>query len=207
MAERSCCQGNWRSRFFAKLGGCPRCMRVSLALTIGMWLMVAVMSTLGLAPVAGMLVWVAALAATALTVAHFTMFLTRVRVATELRKEDGTVEPVVVQYSVGRRAFLAHLPVGLAGLAAVVLGRALPVEAARTTSWCVYTVSGYNYGIDPRFCKIAIGDTVCVPCGGNCSDVTLVCAKNACGFNASLGVNCGTCPGGSLKPGNAWNCN
>src|SRR5262245_65510365 len=127
MAERSCCQGNWRSRFFAKLGGCPKCMRLSLAITACAWLAIAGMPTLLSVPVLGTLLLAGALAATALTAAHFAVFLTRVRVVTEMRSEDGTVEPVVVQYRPSRRTFLARsVPASLGALAAVLLGRAEP---------------------------------------------------------------------------------
>jgi len=184
-------------------------MRLSLAITAGAWLIVAGVPTLGSVPVLGTLVLAVALAASALTVAHFAVFLTRVRVATEMRHEDGTVEPVVVQYSVGRRAFLTRLPVSLAALSAVLLGRSAPAEAARGT-WCVHTVT--QLVSDPRFCKkIAAGTQVCLPCdattgclngGGN---ATISCGKNGCAFLAGLSAGCGTCPGGGVTL-RGWNC-
>ena len=205
MTERTCCQGNWRSRFLAKLGRCPRCMRLSLALTASTWLLVAGAPTLGLGSV-GMLLMAVALAATALTAAHFAVFLTRGRVATEMQTEDGAMEPVVVEYSLGRRAFLTRLPVSLAALAAVLAGRTVPVEAA-PGSWCVHTVT---FVIDPRFCKkIAVGSQVCLPCdAGSCltggSNGIVGCSKNACYFQATAGFGCGTCSSGVSLRG--WNC-
>ena len=209
MTERSCCQGNWRSRFFAKLGRCPRCMRLSLAITVGAWLLVAGAPTLGLesVPGSGMLVWAVALAASVLTVAHFAVFLTRGRVATEMQTEDGTMEPVVVEYSLGRRAFLARLPLSVAALGGVLLGRTMPIEAA-PGSWCVHTVT---FVIDPRFCKkIAVGSQVCLPCdAGGClsggSNGIVGCSKNACYFQATAGFGCGTCSGSAVSL-RGWNC-
>lgn len=140
--ERSCCQGKWRSRF-AKLGVCARCMRLSFAITVGSWLAVAVAPNLGLAPAMAMSVLAVALAATALTVAHFAVFLARVRVVTEMRSADGSLKPVVVQYRPDRRAFLARSLAGSVGaLAAVLLGRA--ETAAAPAAWCVYTVTFTN---------------------------------------------------------------
>lgn len=206
MTERSCCQGNWRSRFFAKLGRCPRCMRLSLALTTGAWLLVAGTPILGVESVPGLgtLVLGVALAATALTVAHFGVFLTRGRVATEMQNEDGTMEPVLVEYSLGRRAFVAQLPVSLAALAAVLAGRSAPAEAA-PASWCVHTVLNFGFGSPCN--KLQVGSRVCLPCdadSGTCL-YDLSCSKNNCFFQISTGSGCQTCPGGVPKLGR-WNC-
>jgi hypothetical protein len=184
-------------------------MRLSLALTTGAWLLVAGTPILGLesVPGLGMLVLAVALAATALTVAHFGVFLTRGRVATEMQTEDGTMEPVVVDYSLGRRAFLARLPVSVAALGAVLLGRTMPIEAA-PASWCIHTVTGV---IDPRFCKkIAVGSQVCLPCNaGGCLDGggngIVSCSKNACYFQATAGSGCGTCSGSAVAL-RGWDC-